>query len=484
MKDNGRSRVVGQVVLAVFGPLALAGPPPARAADAIPVAVSPRVELLAVIFRLAGAEEYNQPASQSPYADEVARYFEPFSDHAAVKLARQVRAARGVGYDAVMSFAVDLRADALEPKIPFNSRPAPLDGRWTAGDARRFLEALRRFSADSKADAFFAEHRGYYERVAGRLAAELAKRPYRAWLDSFFGARPRAKFTAVVGLLNGGGNYGMAVRYPDGREEIEPIIGAARFDSDGLPVFGAGTAGLIVHEFCHSYTNPLVDQFAKQLLPAAEKIFPRREALLRQQAYGTPRTLLYESLVRACTVRYARDNDPPEEAARQLAQEEGRGFLWTGDLVELLGKYERHRDRYPTLEAFMPDVVGFFEKTAASIDPLMAKLPKVVSMTPENGAKDVDPDTSEIKIQFDKPMREGSYSLVGDPATTPAAARTRDGPVRGWLSADGKTFTLPVRLEAGKKYSFSLNSIYYSNFRSKEGMPLDPVKVTFTTAGR
>src|SRR5579871_5714069 len=252
----------------------------AQADDTIPVRVDTRVELLSIVFRLAGAEEYNQSNSQSPYAEEVARQFGPFKAHPAVKLAENVREEDGIGFDAVMSYAVHLKSDKWEPKIPFRSTPKALDKRWKSDKAQAFLAALKQFAADSKAERFFADHKRYYAQAAERLSAELARRPYRAWLGSFFGARPKADFCAVVGLLNGGANYGVAVRYSDGREEIRPIIGVHQFDAQGLPIFDANTDALIVHEFCHSFTNPLVDQFAKTLLPSAETIYPHRKELL------------------------------------------------------------------------------------------------------------------------------------------------------------------------------------------------------------
>ncbi|MCW3054853.1 MAG: hypothetical protein JWN14_4023, partial [Chthonomonadales bacterium] len=384
-----------------------------EASDAIAVRVDTRVELLAIVFRLAGAEEYDQPSSQSPYAAEVMKHFGAFKEHPVVKLAAKLREEDGIGFDAVMSYAVHLRSDRLAPKIPFDATPPPLDKRWKPEDAARFLVALKQFVTDSKADAFFAAHQPYYRKAAQRLEAELAARPYRSWLDSFFGAKPQAHFAAIVGLLNGGGNYGMAVRYSGGQEEILPIIGADKFDSQGLPVFGPATTSLIVHEFCHSYTNPLVDQFAAKLLPAATTIFPYRKALMAPQAYGTPQTMLYESLVRACTVRFAQDNDTPQMAAAALKSEQARGFLWTDDLAQLLGTYEHQRHQYPTLQAFMPQIVDFFAQTATSIELRMAKLPKIVSLSPTDGNRMVDPATTEIRIEFDRPMQTDSYSIVG-----------------------------------------------------------------------
>jgi hypothetical protein len=40
---------------------------------------------------------------------------------------------------------------------------------------------------------------------------------------------------------------------------------------------------------------------------------------------------------------------------------------------------------------------------------------------------------------------------------------------------------MPVQLRPGKEYRFGLNGGRYQNFRSAEGIPLDPVVVRFQT---
>jgi hypothetical protein len=458
-------------------PLA-ASPPQPKTAE-IPVRVDERVELLSVLFRLAGAREYHLTADTVPYAKAVDEHFGPFAEHEAVKMAQRLRAQRGIGYDAVAWFALHLKGGPkLEPKVPFDRVP-DMEKRWTPAVAAEFLAAVQKFADDTKAFDFFRRHQDLYAKAAERLAAEVAKRPYRAWLDAFFGARPGADFCAIVGLLNGGSSYGSKVRYPDGREEISPILGAGnQFDASGLPAFGPGSSGLVAHEFCHAYCNPLVDRFADRLLPAGEKIFPRRAELMRPQAYGNARTMLYEAMVRACTHRFLVKYGTPREAEAQLRDEVGRGFFWTPELSKLLGEFEQARDQYPTLEAFMPRVIEFFNALAADLDQRMAALPRVKQMTPANGATDVDPALAELRIEFDRAMNPGGYSVVGRPEDAPRST------ARGRFSDDGKTFILPVKLEPVKTYKFSLNGLGRSGFTSKDGLPLDPVAVTFTTAKR
>ncbi|MHC4320536.1 MAG: DUF4932 domain-containing protein, partial [Planctomycetota bacterium] len=225
----------------------------AAPAGRIEVVVDPRVELMSLIFRLAGNPEYNQPNSASPYADEIETHFGPFRNHEVVKTARRLRRQRGVSYDAVMSMAVHVKdTTTLAERIPFDEQPPRLDKRWRPEEARGFLDEARVFVRESDFNGFVAEHQEFYDDAAKRLQGPFEKNAYVDWFDEFFGKRPGARFRAIVGLLNGGANYGVGVRFADGSEEITPVIGAYLFDYEGLPVFGPGINNTIVHELCHS----------------------------------------------------------------------------------------------------------------------------------------------------------------------------------------------------------------------------------------
>lgn len=454
--------------------------PAAPSTETIPVRFNSRVELLAIVFRLAGSPEYNK--ASSPYANEERDYFHAFAGHEAVKLAREYRTKHGVSFDAVMSYAVHLSEEgpltAIKPKIDFHFNPERLDKRWNAERAWKFLEALNAFAAASNADKFMADHADYYRKSVARLAEPVNKKPYRAWLDSFFGAKPGAVFAASPGLLNGPMNYGVGVLYATGKEDITPVFGAGKFDAAGLPVFDDSVCATIVHEFCHSYTNPLVDKHIKALSPSLDKLFPVRQRIMQQQAYGSSKIMGYESLVRACTVRFAVEKESKEVAAAQLADEHARGFLWTGELVELLTVYQLQRDKYPTFEAFMPEVVAFFEKIAADPQTQLKKLPRVVRTEPAANSGKVDASVTEVTIEFDRPMVANSFSFVGDATQMPKVTG------KPTMSTDAKTFILPVKLAPGKRYTLRLNSLQSHGFTSVDGFALEPMEFSFSTAAK
>jgi hypothetical protein len=365
------------------------------------VVVDPRVELLSLLFRLAGNPEYNQAKVES-YTADVEKQFGDQRDHAAVKLARQLRETRGVSYDACMSLAVHLKnADELQLVVPLRPWPEGLDGRWTSASVNAFLAAARRFVKDTSFREFIQQHRSLYTNTASRLEA-LLKEGHLEWFHTYFGDRPRAVFTVTPGLLNGGGSYGPHCRDATGQERLYCILGVWQTGRDGLPEFNPSLLGTVVHEFCHSYANTIVDRHRTELSVAGEKLFKHVAGNMRSQAYGDAQTLLRESLVRACSVRYQRQYGGAAAARQEIEHNRSRGFVWTEELSNLLAEYEAQRDRYPTLESFAPRLVAFFNSYAEKFDQEQrarpGKRPKLVSMTPVNGAKDADPGLTETQV--------------------------------------------------------------------------------------
>jgi hypothetical protein len=103
--------------------------------------------------------------------------------------------------------------------------------------------------------------------------------------------------------------------------------------------------------------------------------------------------------------------------------------------------------------------------------------PTVVSITPPDGATNVDPATTEIVVVFSEPM-EDAYSVVI------VESREKFPPVSGlrW-STDRTTLIAQVTLEPGREYAFGLNAPGFASFRSERGVALRPVEVRFSTRG-
>lgn len=443
------------------------------------VVLDPRVELCCVVFRLAGNPEYNKGRIEA-YAHDVDAHFGAHREHGVVKLAGQLRQTRGVSFDACMSLAVHLDdVEHVALRVPWEPRPADLDSRWVAAEAREFLSELRQFAADTRFQDFWTAHRALYETAAQRMQELLDRQAHLEWFPEYFGPRTEASFIVAVALLNGPNNYGARCLLPDGREELHCILGAWTQDEQGLPTFGTGVLETVIHEFCHSHTNPIVDRHAAELESAGQRLFAGVSDAMERQAYGQWKTMLYESLVRACTIRYLRRHQGLVAAWWRTKEDEGRQFRWTGDLASLLAEYEQQRDKYPTLEAFAPRIVTFFndqaERAESMPKPKSPAAPRVVSVTPADGTTGVDPHLAEIRVVFDRRMKDQAWSLVGGGPELPEVI---GAPA---YDAARTTWTVPVRLQPEHSYRFLLNSDRFRAFQSEDGVSLESVTVRFQT---
>jgi hypothetical protein len=314
------------------------------------------------MFRLAGNPEYNKGRMVS-YIRQVKDHFGSHRNHPVVQLAADLRRRRGVSYDAPMSLAVHLNSvHRLELRVPLSPRPAWLDGRWHNNELREFLEKARDFKKQAAFDEFFRENRVLYDESTTRLQKVLDQDGHLEWFDRFFGAAPSASFHVSISIINGPSCYGPRIKLPD-RQEFHCILGVWKCGILGMgkPQFDRDMLSTVVHEFCHSYANPIIDAHASELQSAGERIFPAVKKRMQRMAYGNWRTMMYESLVRACVIRYLAETWNQKKAEQQIKSDVGRGFLWMRELADLLEEYEEHRDKYPTLNAFFPRIREFFD---------------------------------------------------------------------------------------------------------------------------
>ena len=315
--------------------------------------VDTRIELLSIVFRLAGNREYN--ARYFPqYVEAIERHFGPHKDHPAIRYAQKMRSKRYVSFDAVMSMAIHIeQAPGFKPVVPFSDQVP--ESRWGAKRAAKFLHLLRRFYLDADCKSFFEQNAALYRQASERFLTVYHQLD-AGWYPSFYGEAPKGEFVIVNGLGNGGGNYGPKVVYPDGRESIYAIMGTWSVDSIGIPDYTHDSYfPILLHEFNHSFVNHLVAKYSAELRESGITILSPLKEIMAQQAYVAWQTVLSEAIVRAAVVKYMKDHDfSPGEVQREIASQINKGFLWTDSLVESLESYDQNREKYPTLESYMP----------------------------------------------------------------------------------------------------------------------------------
>jgi len=165
------------------------------------VTIDPRVELMSVVFHLAGNPEYNKCKSK-PYMGNLNEHFAGHRNHPAVKMAKKLRETRGVSYDAVMGMAMHIEdINSCGEIVPFEPRPDTLDGRWRIDEAREFLDNCRDFVKETDFKAFLAKNQSQYNTAVARLQQLIDTKANLAWFDEFFVSRDDVDFNLVISML-------------------------------------------------------------------------------------------------------------------------------------------------------------------------------------------------------------------------------------------------------------------------------------------
>lgn len=185
----------------------------------------------------------------------------------------------------------------------------------------------------------------------------------------------------------------------------------------------------------------------------------------------------------------------------------GGGFSWTGGGSEFPGREDgqaRWKDKRtcvlptslqpahfyraginaPSFHNFqsatgvpaIPTAILFTTKGASDALKRRATKPMVTGLIPKNGARDVDPKITELRVTFSVPMG-GGFSWTGSGPLYPPIPEGK----KPYWTEDRKTCVLPVQLSPGSDYRLGLNSPSFRNFCSATGVSLDPIVYSFRT---
>lgn len=325
--------------------------------------VDERIELISIAFRLAEAWEYSSK-EYPDYINDIEKHFGKFKNHELIKYIKLIREEKGIGYDAVMSFAINItEPPMMKPLKPFSDEVP--DPRWGSEVSHQFLSLLNAFYLDTNSDLFFKQQADIYQVATGRFE-KIHNDINLDWYTQFYGESPKGEFKTVIAMGIGDKGYGPKTTLPNGDEVIYAVIGVSQLDSNGQPVFDKDYFfPTSLHEFNHSFVNHLIAQNAEAFSDSGQILYSHLEKTMNEQGYYGWKSMYAEALVRASVVKYMMDNDFDEHLIeREINEQVESGFAWTDDLVKALMRFDSEREKYPRLKDFMPEVVTFFNGLA------------------------------------------------------------------------------------------------------------------------
>ena len=434
--------------------------------------VDKRVELLSIVFRLAENPEYSSKVFEL-YTERIEQYFEKYKNHELIQFAKSIANEHWISYDAVMSMAIHLD-DNLKLLTDVNDI-WDREARWSKENAEKFVLLLQQFAKDTEFDIFFNDNADLYAETIKRFDPVYEQLDLN-WYLTFYGKEPLEKFLILIGAGNGGNSYGPSLDYTNGNRTVYAIMGLWSIDNEGMPVFDTSYFYVLLHEFNHPFVNYLTEKNKDALRESGEQIF---SVLGNQVQYTSWQTVLDEALVRAAVIKYMKDHHAEQSIIADLIKQEkiDNGYLWIEELIDELESYDKQRDKYPSLESYMPQLVEAYKIWSANILSVEDKKPEVISISEfTNESLNVSPDIQTITINFNMPLLAGNRNYLF-PGSKGQNAFPKFEEIN--YANNNQSITIQVNLEKDREYQFVLSGRF---FKSVDGIGIKNYEVNFKTA--
>ena len=257
------------------------------------VEVSETVELLSALSRTAGYQEYNMNMG-GQYTQDIDNWFAPFKDHPIINYYQGLRQNFGISYNAPMDLAVNLVINGGHLK--FVGDKSYMDDRWAHVDIDGLVEMLNQFYTDTRFHEFYKQHQDFYQDILRQYETNVMQYFHQEWYPRFYGTEPGEVFRLILGFANGGQNYAACRQFPGQPKENFSICGywthpqmGSVLDPDNAKKDAAPT---LIHEFNHSFVNPLqdIEKNAKLLGNIPDQLLNLNHSIMERQAYPEGKT--------------------------------------------------------------------------------------------------------------------------------------------------------------------------------------------------
>jgi hypothetical protein len=235
-----------------------------------------------------------------------------------------------------------------------------------AKEARRnvilFLEGFNGFCKEIDFDQYMIDSKIYYDRSIEELRKVLPKQDFIDMMEIFY----RAEFEsyALVPSLTIPKGMGFGLRYTfDERTNVFNVFGAFDFQTFNDPSklkMGFDNEQrlreLSVHEFGHSFVNPIVVKLPEETFTKTEKLYEPLKAKMEEQGYNDWKVCVYEHFVRAGEIFISEklgDKEWTEKLEKEYVRD--RQFKYIPIILPELRKFSegKYKTYYETVQKTM-----------------------------------------------------------------------------------------------------------------------------------
>lgn len=323
--------------------------------EGISYQVNPYTELFGImailaddnnLYKNAGSESCN-----SNYRNHIIKWFSAFKDHRAVRLLTRYASDYNFNYDAPCAFFLEMadNLNGFSDYIYKDRLPIP------AIELYKFAQEINNFILYSNFKEFYKKNEIRYRRSLNLFIQKTKDYSPEDYLFKFIGHKSDK---LAINLMHSVSNshYGLSTEkylyvciMPNG-ESLAP--GEADF-AFNLP----DITSLILHEFAHSFINPLTKKHKNIVKNIDGRTF---QDTLKSNPYGDDiNTAINETIIRSIECLYIKDIFP-EEYDSFINRYIGAGFSQIPQTISILKEYQKNRDLYTSIDDFYPKLLNSF----------------------------------------------------------------------------------------------------------------------------
>lgn len=323
----------------------------------IDVMVDPKVEMMMILGRLGNVVPYSgeKSAYSHPYLDRVDECFAPYKEDVAIKRARVFWM---TGY-LLPEFGMYLKDDMSS----FIMNPQDENFVTLNGPAKNFLfynhdtfrELVKDFRINSNFDKFFIENESVYDSMFNRVLPILEKINISSWIEDFYGEEIKDKLRISL-TQTSFCSYGLSVSTPEGNRIPHIILWLREIEEANDIVV------LLSHEFSHPYTKKITDALCKnkEVYNIFNKLFQKYGETYNKCGYYNTENILNEIINQACSNKFLEKTLSKEYVDFYKKYEvDSLKQIYVPAIAEFLDNYQNNRDKYKTLEDFIPELEEF-----------------------------------------------------------------------------------------------------------------------------
>ena len=329
--------------------------PIVKSVGKIDVMVDPNVEMMMILGRLGNVVPFGKNEwIKHEYLDRVDEYFKEYTNHNGVLLI-----SNNMAYHRIPEFGMYLKDDMSDfiMQIDDENFVTTMDGPAkyiSYYESKKYLKAVKDFRITTKFDNFFMENVSVYEKMIQRFETILLKAKLDVWIEDFYGKEIEDNIKLY--LTHVGGNFGITFTSPDGKKIPHSVIMANEKENE------AGFLYLLSHEFSHPMTKEIVEELHKneKILKKFASVYNNNSRAYSMNGYPSGFYVLNETINQACANK-AWEKMLAKEYVEHLNKHtvQNQKMIYVPQIAEFLDNYQNNRDKYKTLEDFIPELEEF-----------------------------------------------------------------------------------------------------------------------------